>query len=81
MPLSRLPVAFAAGLFGMFFYRRSRRLVPALLATAVTIGLALASGCGSGYAHGTTPAGTFTVSVVATGGGIAQTAAISLTVN
>ena len=79
--LWRLPIAFAGGLFGFMLYRRSRRLIPALLAMALTVGLAAGTGCGSGYAHGTTPAGTFTVSVIATGGGVTQKATINLTVN
>ena len=70
-----------AGLLCILFrrkgYRRIRALAFLLLLTA---GMICMQGCGSGYAAGLSPTGTFAITVTATGGGVTQTATVNLTI-
>lgn len=71
------------GLAGFFLLglRGPRRLQSLALSLAMTaVMLLLISGCGSGYAPGTSTAGTFQVKVVATGGNVTQTSNVTLTI-
>ncbi len=76
-----IPGLTFAGLLCILFrrkgYRRIRALAFLLLLTA---GMIAMQGCGSGYAAGLTPTGTYAITVTATGGGITQTATLNLTI-
>ena len=76
-----IPGITFAGLLCILFrrkgYRRIRALAFLLLLTA---GMICMQGCGSGYAAGLSPTGTFAITVTATGGGVTQTATVNLTI-
>ncbi len=76
-----IPGITFAGLLCILFrrkgYRRIRSLAFLLLLTA---GMIAMQGCGSGYAAGLTPTGTYAITVTATGGGVTQTATVNLTI-
>jgi hypothetical protein len=59
---------------------RLRRRLPLLLGLLALAALGTFTGCGSGFATGSTPAGNYKVTVTASNGSNIQTATISLTI-
>ena len=77
---SSLPMVFVCVLVCLLpLGRRRARPVLFALLLAVLLGLGM-TGCESNYTFGTTPSGTYNVAVTASGGGIDQTATLSLTI-